>query len=319
MRASSEPLDNLQDCFEVFISHRSTSPSHELCDAFKAKLDRRNIRYFFDEKSLHAGDAFSSRIVESMRRSRLVVVFFPKEMSPWLHFEAACAFFDQKLLPVAVEGGVVPPPYDRIHYESVKASIDHDALERVAKEVERRVRGEGRGTELYRTINRLFYKGFNIFFASLFALMVLKLAPSQHLHHLHVVLGSIILGGQFFLSIGFARIAAAPSFQGRLFGFDTVERLLIIWSVLAIIQPLLGLWLALSRFAELPSWIWIALIMYLLGLLFTGAGYILAKDARELDGVHADPGLVAVRDVWANILFLLGFIVMVGVINLMLK
>jgi hypothetical protein len=53
-------------------------------------------------------------------------------------------------------------------------------------------------------------------------------------------------------------------------------------------------------------------------VLLTGAGYIVAKDARELDGVHADPQSIAGHDVFANILFLLGFIVMVGVINLML-
>ena len=116
MSASDELLDDLPECFEVFISHRSTSPYHELSNALKAKLDERNIRYFLDEKSLHGGDAFATRIIESIRRSRLVVVFFPKEMSPWLHFEAACAFFDHKLFPVAVDDGVVPPPYDRIHF-----------------------------------------------------------------------------------------------------------------------------------------------------------------------------------------------------------
>jgi TIR domain len=319
MSSSDEFLDDLPECFEVFISHRSISPYQELSNALKAKFDDRGIRCFLDEKSLHAGDVFASRIVESIRRSRLVVVFFPKEMSPWLHFEAACAFFDQKLLPIAVDDGVVPPPYNCIQHEAVTTSLESDALERITKEVERRVHGEGHRIDLYRIINHLFFKGFNILFAGIFALLILHLRPGQHVDHLHVIFGAVILGGQFFLSIGFARIAASPSFQERKFGFNTVERLLLIWAVLAIVQPLLGLWLALSRWGvEIPSWVWISLILHLLGLLFTAAGYILAKDARELDSAHADPQSIAGRDLLANISFLLGFIVMVGVINLML-
>src|SRR6478672_13289662 len=36
-------FDDLPECFEVFISHRSTWPHRELSDALKAKLEKRNI------------------------------------------------------------------------------------------------------------------------------------------------------------------------------------------------------------------------------------------------------------------------------------
>ena len=280
---------------------------------------------FLMRRVLHAGDAFATRIIESIRRSRLVVVFFPKEMSPWLHFEAACAFFDHKLFPVAVDDGVVPPPYDRIHYEFVTTSIDNDALERVAKEVEGRVRGKGQATEIYRWINHQFFKGFNIIFAVLLilvALLMLRLAPNRLLDHLHVVLGAVMLGGQFFLSIGFATIAASPSFQERRFGFNSIKWLFIVWIALAVIQPFLGLWLFRLRWAGSGAelvWILFALTLYLLGVLFTVAGYMWAKDARELDGNQAAAELIASRDLRANILFLVGFIVIVVIINLMLE
>jgi hypothetical protein len=319
MNVTGEIFDDLPECFEVFISHRSTWPHRELSDALKAKLEKRNIRYFLDEKSLHAGDAFTARIIESIRRSRLVVVFFPKEMSPWLHFEAACAFFDRKLLPVAVDGGVVPPPYDRIHYESLTASIDNDGLERVTREIESRVRGEGHATEIYRWINRLFFRGFNIIFAVSFALLALRLGAGDLVDHLHAIVGAVMLGGQFFLSIGFATIAASPSFEERRFGFNTIEWLLIVWIALAVIQPFLGMWLVVYRLeAQPPPWILTAIIFYLLGMLFTIAGYVIAKGARELDGGQAGPRSIALRDLLANISFLVGFVAMVAVMDVML-
>jgi hypothetical protein len=43
-----------------------------------------------------------------------------------------------------------------------------------------------------------------------------------------------------------------------------------------------------------------------------------AKKARELDRAHGDPRSIAGCDLAANALFLLGFIFMVAVINLML-
>ena len=133
-----------------------------------------------------------------------------------------------------------------------------------------------------------------------------------------------MLGGQFFLSIGFATIAASPSFQERRFGFDTVKWLFIVWITLAVIQPFLGLWLFRLRWGDSSSpaelvWILIAVILYLLGVLFTVAGYMWAKDARELDSSQADAQSIASRDLLANILFLVGLIVIVVVINMMLE
>jgi len=323
----------------VFVSHRSTPVDRELAEALRAELDKREIHSFLDEKDIHPGDAFTTRIIESIRRSQLVVVFFPKEMSAWVHFEAACAYFDRKLLPVAVDGGVVPPPYDRIHHESVHSeqcscpdhpgrlgSVDDAALERVAEEVARRVRGDphvARKTKFYRTMNRLFFSGLPILFAAISAFVLFGLAPGshyQHINHLHVVFGAVILGGQFFISMGFARVVASPSFHEREYGFSTTERLLTIWAIFVVVQPALGLFLVLydPNARGMRDWVWLSLVLYLLGLLCTGTGYVLAKRARELDRDQRAPQSIAGLDLAANALFLLGFILMVAVINLML-
>jgi hypothetical protein len=234
MSAIGDASLDLPEGIDVFVSHRSTRLNRELAEALVAKLQDRKIQYFLDEKNIHLGDAFTTRISESIRRSRLVVVFFPNEMSAWEHFEAACAFFDRKLLPVAVDGGVVPSPYAHIHHVSVnteRGSVDHAALERVAVEIDRRLHGERHAafrTKFYGTMNHLFFSGLPILFGVLFALVLLGLGPGthfQHINHLHVVLGAVILGGQFFLSMGFARVVASPSFQKREYGFSTTERL----------------------------------------------------------------------------------------------
>jgi uncharacterized membrane protein len=120
--------------------------------------------------------------------------------------------------------------------------------------------------------------------------------------------------------MGFARVVASPSFQERQYGFITTERLLIIWAALVIVQPMLGLWLAMYGPAAngMAGWVWLSLVLYLLGLLFTGAGYMAAKTARDLDRAHSTPRSIDGRDLIANALFLIGFILMVAVINLML-
>jgi uncharacterized membrane protein len=315
----------------VFISHRSIALHRALAEELKAKLDRRNIECFLDTKSLHLGDNFTAQIKENIRTSQLIVVFFPRDehMSSWIHFEAACAFFDRKLLPVAVDDAVVPDPYHSIEHESIHSELgddDHAALERVAEEVARRVRGDQRAartTGFCRNVNRGFFSGLPIVLAVTFTVVLFGVAPGslyQHINHLHAVLGAVILGGQFFLSMGFARVVASPSFQERESGFNTTERLLTLWAILVVIQPILGLWLVLADPAArgMRDWIWLSLVLYLLGLLSTGTGYVVAKNARGLDRSNGTPGSIAVRDLAANALFALGFILMVAVINLML-
>ena len=66
---------------------------------------------------------------------------------------------------------------------------------------------------------------------------------TKHANHLHVTLGSVIIGGQFFLSLGFARTVAYPSSHQREYGFKIAERLYFTWAILMVIQPMLGLWL----------------------------------------------------------------------------
>jgi len=316
---------------EVFISHRSTERDSLMAATLFAKLKERGITCFLDINDIPGGESFSHVILENIRRSRLVVVFIDEDMTSWIHFEASCAFFDQKLMPVSINGFDVPLPYGKIQHERVNINddgvCDDEALERVADEVRRRLRGRPRDavfTTVFRRLNGFFYSGLQILFVTVFAIVLLGYVPGTeyaHVHHLHVILGSAVLGGQFFLSLAFAKSVASPSFRERDYGFATTEKLFFVWIVLTVLQPALGLWLVLSSYAKysMVGWVWFSIVLYVSALLCTFVGYVFAKSARDLDKDHSSPRSMSSRNLAANILFLLGFMLMVGVVNVMIN
>jgi len=317
--------------FNVFISHRSTDRDTSLAVVLKEKLYERGIAAFLDTQNIPDGVPYSDVIFDNIRRSRLLVVFFDADISSWVHFEASCAFFDQKLLPVSIDGAKVPSPYDTIQHDNVNIDaedhFDDSALERIADEVQRRLQGRPRhavSSAVYIHLNRFFDKGLHLLFASLFAIILLGYAPGtvyDHLYHLHVVIGAAILGGQFFLSLAFANAVASPSFREREYGFSTAEKLFVVWIVITLVQPALGLWLVLSSHAKysMAPWVWLSLVLYVLALFFTVVGYVCARNARALDRHHASHHVVNRLYLLVNCLFLAGFVLTVGVVNVMIK
>lgn len=321
--------------YEVFISHRSTDFSKTLAETLRVKLTDRGINCFLDTKDISSGESFIQPILKAVRQTRLVIVFFDKEMSSWIHFEASCAFNDEKLLPVSISDAIVPPPYNRIQHETLKEGISKDkveaALDRVADQAHKKIYG-GKDfvgiTRLYRKANRYFYSGLPVvllvFFALFSIIMKMELSDDQLFHevikHLHVTLGATILGGQFFLALGFARTVASPSLREREYGFETTERLFGIWVIFAFIQVVLGLYLIKGAAAYSPQpWTWLALSLFIMGFLITCFGYFSAYKAREGDRGHeALPHKISGLQFLASILFAVGFICTVAVINLMI-
>lgn len=98
----------------VFIAHKSDALDTQVADLLAEELRWRKISYFLDKDTLILGDDFENRILSAVGSATLVVVLFPKESSHWVDFEAACAFFEQKLLPVSLAGSKIPAPYNRI-------------------------------------------------------------------------------------------------------------------------------------------------------------------------------------------------------------
>lgn len=321
---TSRQIDLPDEHAEVFIAHLNEPLANEVATELRTLLTSRGLTTFLDTRDLSAGVSYIQPILTSIRHAQVVVVLFCAKPSAWVLFEAGCAFADEKLMPVSI-GGNVPSPYDRIQLERVISVadtpvLDKAALGRVAEEVKYRVHGRAadtRATLRWRRCNALFFSGLPILAGLVFALGLLR-GVVQHLLHLHVVLGAAVLGGQFFLALAFARVMASPSFRQREFGFATIERLFGVWLVLAVLQPVLGLWFGVLRHGGVPPHIWLALALYLVALLCSLGGYITASSARRRDAAHDAPRRVAARHLQANLLFLVGFAVMAAVVNLML-
>ncbi len=325
-------IDLPEEHAEVFIAHINQTLPNAVAHRLLQLLADRGLTCFLDMRDLSTGVSYIRPIVASIRQARVVVVLFGEAPSAWVQFEAGCAFADEKLMPVSI-GAAVPAPYDRIQLEKVvpsglgrtatEADIDMAALGRVADEIKHRVHGRPADTAAtlrWRQCNALFFSGLPILAGLVFALLLLRgeSLVTQHLRHLHVVLGAAVVGGQFFLALAFARVMASPSFRQREFGFDTIERLFGVWLWLALLQPVLGLWFGWRLHAQVLPHVWCALALYLVALLLSLGGYVAAGSARRRDADHAAPRRVAARHLQANLLFLAGFAVMAAVVNLML-
>jgi hypothetical protein len=315
---------------DVFIAHRSISPDRNVARVLREELNSRNIRNFFDEEDFHAGDSIERKIESNILRARLVVVFFSKDPSSWVDFEAACALYDGKLVPVSINDYPIPPPYNELHFEKVNANdeqVDQEALKRVADQIAARLFGKSsdiRTTNIYTKINNFFGSGYQILSILLFPFIVLGFphgSQHQHVNQLHASLGAAVLGGQFFLFLAFAKIVASPSNRERRSGLKRAEELLTFWALLAVTQLALGLWLSFLyslQKSTIEPWIWLSFVLYLLGFLFTAGGYIAAKRAQEFEDAE-DKSLrhIAACNLIANLLFLVGFVFTVGVMNVM--
>jgi hypothetical protein len=320
---------------DVFISHSSDPLEIEAAERLADEIRSRNLTCFIDKDELHLGDDYENRIVAAVRVATMVVVLFPERPSNWVAFEAACAYFDGKLLPVSFGGSVVPEPYNRFQTHTIAVAdekVDANSIAAVAEEVERRLLGDDADRRTIRIVdfcNRIFHQGLQIGLSAFFIVALLLIAYGSssaeaffvHVNHLHVILGATILGGQFFVSLAFAKAIASPIHTARDTGFKTAEQLFFFWLWLTPLQPILGLLMAWMLFGNdpKPGWMWVSLALYLMGLLLTCAAYGIVRLQRDQELVEDRIRSVRIYNLLGNVLFLLGFIVTVIVITLMLS
>jgi hypothetical protein len=323
----------------VFIAHRSDKLDTRVAEQLADELKLRDISYFLDKDTLKLGDDFQERILSAVGSATIVVVLFPQSPSSWVAFEAACAFFEQKLLPVSLAGSQVPEPYNRLQtytIDVVDQMPSKTSIEAIVLEIEQKLFGtqtDRRWIIATDLLNRVFEKGLQVTLGAFFVVGLLMLAYDfsirdmsrglliLHLNHLHVILGATILGGQLFVSLAFAQAISSPIHPTRDAAFRSAERLFFFWLWLTPFQPMLGVALALAKYGEIrtaPAWSWLALVLYLIGLLFTCTAYGVARANRKEPLSAENRKNVGYLNLLANVLFLLGFIVTVLIINLML-
>jgi uncharacterized membrane protein len=320
---------------DVFISHASSPLEVEAAERLADEIRSRNLTCFIDKDELHLGDDYENRIVGAVRVATMVVVLFPQRPSNWVAFEAACAYFDGKLLPVSFGGSVVPEPYNRFQTHTINVQdekVDTESISAVAEEVERRLLGSDGDRKTIRIVdffNRIFHQGLQIGLTACLIVALLAIAYRStseqalflHINHLHVILGATILGGQFFVSLAFAKAIASPMHTARDTGFKTAEQLFFFWLWLTPLQPVLGLLMAWIRYGSSPKpgWMWVALVLYMMGLLLTCSAYAIVRLQRDQELVDDRIRSVRIYNLFANVLFLFGFIATVIVITLMLS
>jgi hypothetical protein len=274
-------------------------------------LSERGIDSFLDSKKLKAGDIYGAEIQERIRQARVVVVFFDEELTSWLHFEAACAFFDHKLVPVSIQGAAVPSPYDAVQHET---SGDDEALERVVEQIERRL-GDRKSlwARSVRWLNGAFAWGAWIVIVVLLTILI-AVGQWEGLRQgalfLGGLFGALVLGGQFFLSLAFSSMAVSPSVREREFAFRTIRGLTLVWAPMVIVPASIGvLWVLGASGADNRAhpWVFLAFAMYSSAVFIFGVGYFVVKAATELDATGKEPEKVAWLRFVANALFIVAF------------
>ena len=300
---------------DAFISYRSTAVGEEISQQLFGILSERGIDSFLDARKIYAGDDFTREILAGVERSRVVIVLFEAEPSSWVHFEAACAFFDQKLIPVSVNGADVPSPYNQIHHESLDhAPASQEALNRVADQVEDKLRGAGadsRSSAVQQWIVRSFRWGWWALLAIPVTLLLVPDLSALELAQLGVaVLGALYLGGLFFLALAFAQALSAPGFRARQAGFRTTEGVFRIWLWLGffIPMPALAIWAAENGIDTVPGWLFLSLCAYASSLSFALAGYLLLRGTRRDEATRRQRKSVVTRTFFAYLLFATSFL-----------
>jgi hypothetical protein len=294
----------------VFISHRSTKRGQEVAGRLYDMLKDRHIDSFLDIEKLKAGDLYASEIQESIRQARVVVVFFDDELTSWLHFEAACGFFDRKLVPVSIQGSAVPPPYDQVQLE---VGGSDEALERVVEQIERRLGArKSAWTRSVSWLNGVFGWGAWIVVVAVATILIAigQWGTGQGALFLAGLFGGLVVGGQFFLSLAFSGMALSPSFRERDFAFKAVRRLTLIWAPMVVVPASLAvLWVlgASGSDNRTQPWAFLAFAAYSSAVFIFGVGYFVVKESAELDAIGKDPDRVARLRFLANTLFSVAF------------
>lgn len=340
--AHEMPPVEIYQCEEVFISHRNTPEDNRVADALSAALKRRGLAVWYDRQSLNAGTTYRGEITTALRDARIVVVLFPKRPSDWVIYEAACAHNDHKLLPIMLSDRKLPSPFSNVHAERVPDVDDPVALahsvEMIADRCMRMIRGNPRARQIEHTyisfcrwLNRQFRSGAVLLYLGIASLITFLADVTNEnnllevLHHAHLVLGMVVLGGLVFIPFGFAHSLAARSYRARQFGFETNEKLFWIWFGVMVIQPFLGLAMTWQDGTGPDSpglewhtpWIAASLIVYLLAMITALLGYFQARLAAMAD--EAQNGrLFIVHRARSLGMFFISFALTVAIVNLML-
>jgi hypothetical protein len=289
---------------------------------------------------IEAGRRFRDEVRRSIQNADIVIAVLPKEPSRWLTAEAGLAYFEEKLLPVAIDEECFVEPFNALQTHILRSSdIEAGAgtsIDKLVSLIDRRlgfVQDNVFVATVIRLVNILFYFGIPV--AGLLvvcALLVLALIcqPSGindigsdvELHMWkagHTVLGSIVYGGAAFIALMFARANTIRSLAGRHASFSTAQQMFVIWIMAALGQFAIGLYLldVSEPFDRGHDWVFGSVVLYLSTLSLSLAGFVFHFASHKLNAQGDTFGQAGRYALLGNVFFSSGLVTLTIVLVLM--
>ncbi len=268
------------------------------------------------------GQLFRNEIRKTILRANLVIAVFPETPSPWQIAEAGLAYFEQKLIPVAIDRELVIEPFGELQTHTVTQSdLDKGSGETIDNLID--VVGTRLGQNLDETgisnfvsyANRLFFTGVPLVGIVIVLIILIlgtqatesELSTELHLWKAgHTIFGAIVYGGGIFVSLLFARAGTSQSFSERRFGFHTARRLFYVWFLVAIFQLIVGFCLLALysnwNYGENP-WLIAGIYSYIFSLFFWWFGYSMYSRAYTADKDQKSLMEIHKSQFWGNLCF----------------
>ena len=286
-----------------------------------------------------AGSRFRDEIRRSICDADLVIAVLPREPSRWLTAEAGLAYFEEKLLPIAIDEDNIGEPFSELQTHMVAGKDVQAGSGPSIKELIGLVEGKlgfAPGSLLVAMVVRFFNTSF-FYGIPLFGLGIVSVAlvfilishpefkagtqPDLALHLLkaaHTVLGAIVYGGASFIALVFAHASTTRSLAGRHFGFSTAQRIFALWLFVAVIQFIVGLFLLdVSPYERGDFWIFASILLYMLAMYTWLIGFLFHLNSYKADEQGRSFGS---GDHWAllgNVAFSIGLLLLTAVIVFM--
>ena len=283
-----------------------SGPTEEAAAQLVDILSKRGLNVWMSHK-IEAGTKYRDEIRRRVLNSHAVVAIFPDKPSAWQIAEAGLAYFDNKLIPVAVDNNLVVEPFGELEVYPVAsgdlAEGKGESLDKLTTIISSRI---GEIDRLSIWDKAVFYLN-NIFFVGvpvggvLLQLYLFSLTLGEEHDYnqefwraAHTALGAIVYGGGVFTALVFSRAGTSANASARRLTFAMAKRLFFLWMALAIVQIGVGanLWYVSPWGFDAP-WIAVSVVVYLLAIVCALLGYIQCSTAYRLEKEQAS--LVAVR------------------------
>ena len=303
--------------------------TEEIATRLRDHLDRRGFEVWLSDQ-IDPGRRFREDIRRSVLGAHVVLSVFPEKPSPWQIAEAGLAYFENKLLPVAVDSTMTIEPFSELEtLRLATEDLDRDegpTLDALAAALRARIGDDRDG--LFKSgfvvfANRFFYLGTPLAGIALMLLVVLfgmgahdGSGRYEFLRAGHTAFGAAVFGGGAFIALLFARAGTSASYSARRFGFVIAKALFILWFWIAVLQFVLGamLWAEIGFNPSHQHWLWIAALLYLVSLFFWGGGYVLHSSAFRHDREQASIRSIHLRSFYGNACFGTGLVLLTLVI-----